>query len=353
MNCLNCGTQLKRDDIICPVCGMSQTVSDIETEEEKTQTEDLPILKTRSPVLQRIYIPVILITGIVIIAAALFVVLLPKTVNSDTSLTEGVRATNVKTSLSASNSQTDKVTDTKAVSITDISADYDSTKGEFTVFFGLKNVQGQYLTASEGSVDIVINNSDEAEVYHISTQIKESDFTNWTNIYWNSSRMLGSVVIKAADITAGTADTGTLYFTLKTDTISVKSYQVPVTDLPVKSAEITLPKVPLTLSEYLDNECISNVQIEKLLYTSRFNSVDGLSDVTFQVYSTTPEDSKDEYSASTKISYRVLDSNDTTVAGGSLVLTKDENALGGYTEFVVYSLKISEKYTLELTDYND
>lgn len=353
MNCTNCGNKLNREDTHCSICGLSYNLTELQWEED-IEGSDLPEpeedhAEPEVPTRHRMIFLVILITGIILSVAAILMMMVPLFLDDTNQLNHQLGASNVKASTNATYSATENA-DLSITNVSDISAEYDSDKSVYNVFFGLKNKEGDYITASSGTVNLSITNSENELVYDQDYSLTESYFTTWTNIYWNSARLLASIPVSLSDIEAGSSSIGELQFSIQSSGFTLKDYAVTMTDLPVKDVMVYLPKTPVTIAQYLDGKIRSAVDVTDVTYDSVYNSFDGLADVTFQIQSVPSAIEESNVSLNSTIAYTVKDSAGTVVDSGEVSIQAASLKDTTITSLTVYSLKILETYSLELSD---
>ncbi len=117
----------------------------------------------------------------------------------------------------------------------DWSFKYDDIPDYYSLFFGLKNKDGEYVI-SEADVDIRIVDDDKNELYNGTISVTKSDYVIKKDLFFEGEKTLAEVRINSSDLKKGTSGSGVVYFTVyKNNAFSFKEQYVRVySDLPVK-----------------------------------------------------------------------------------------------------------------------
>lgn len=150
--------------------------------------------------------------------------------------------------------------------LSDRKVQYEEEDNEYIVFFGLKNKAMEFI-AAPGKAEITIT-AGGATLYQKTVAFKKSDFTNWTNPLWDSSRYLCGLRIKRSDIKGGTKNSGTL--TLKViidDGTWFDPDDLTINNLPIASASFSsLLTEERDLVTQTINSAISSLEGAKEMY---------------------------------------------------------------------------------------
>ncbi len=229
--------------------------------------------------------------------------------------------------------------------------DYDSANECHRIFWGFQNAAEEYIAADEGTISLRIENDAGQIVYDKTININKSNFTTWTNSYWDSARLLGCYYLKDEDIEKGSSAKGSLYFmaTLKDGTF-FDEYKMNISDLPIKGLEIILPEIG---KEYIDYEYSDEIdmitRIDSLSYTYDIH-YDNTVTATFKMKSTMTYNSEPGISKMHHISYKLRDSEGIIVDSGSFYITQADMGNTVLTEEYISNLSLDEVYTLEFTN---
>lgn len=110
---------------------------------------------------------------------------------------------------------------------------------KFVLLFELSDENEKTVSAS-GTVEIKIVNDDKATVYNKKRTFSKSNFENWT--YDDTVEMyLAAIYIEPNDITAGSTEFGTVYFTVYGDDYNFEECSISVFDLPTKTTSNDKP----------------------------------------------------------------------------------------------------------------
>ncbi|MBQ5825460.1 MAG: zinc ribbon domain-containing protein [Clostridia bacterium] len=234
--------------------------------------------------------------------------------------------------------------------ISDRTVDYDSTNKYHRVFFGLKDANLNYVSAKKGTATITIENTAGEVVYSKNVPFTSSDFTSWTNRYWDSSRYLACIYIKDSELTKGSSDEGTLTISVEADGATFTPTSMGVYDLPTKNLTINLPSTPKTFSDYgYSKELEAIVRVDEITYKSNVYDYNDVT-VTFSFVTTMTYNSTPGVSKYVHIGYKLKNSKGIIVDSGTINVSQSDTGDTSLTEKLVFDLSMQETYTLELID---
>ena len=235
----------------------------------------------------------------------------------------------------------------KVTYISDRRVQYNEADEQYVVFFGLQDQNENYMNGS-GTAEITIKDSNGNILYAQSLRFTPSDFTDWTNTTWDSSRYLCGLYIDRSNIKGSASTSGTLSIkVIMDDGVWFNASNCSIYDLPEKTVEIILPELP---TEVADGSYgyVSILTIKEITYTSSI-SYDGSADVTFTFLVTlTEKSSKENESASTEIGYKLYDSDGVVVDSGTIYVTPLAEGETARENEYIYNLDPNETYTLKL-----
>lgn len=105
---------------------------------------------------------------------------------------------------------------------------------KFVLLFELAD-ENENAVSTSGTVKIRIVNDDKITVYEKTRNFTKSNFENWT--YDDTKEMyLAAIYIEPKDITSGSTEFGTVYFTVYGDDYNFEECSISVFDLPTKSS---------------------------------------------------------------------------------------------------------------------
>lgn len=235
----------------------------------------------------------------------------------------------------------------KLTYISDRRVQYNEADEQYVVFFGLQDQNNNYMDGS-GTAEITIKDSNNNVLYSQSLRFAPSDFTEWTNTTWDSSRYLCGLYIDREDIAGSTSTSGTLSIKVTMDDgVYFDWKNCSIYDLPEKSMTILLPELPTEVADS-SYSYVSILTIKEITYTSSI-SYDGSANVTFTFLVTlTEKSSKENESASTKIGYKLYDSDGVVVDSGTIYVTPLAEGETARENEYIYNLDPNETYTLKL-----
>ncbi|MGN0640274.1 MAG: hypothetical protein ACI4JT_04905 [Oscillospiraceae bacterium] len=229
---------------------------------------------------------------------------------------------------------------------------YTEAQKSHQAFWSFAETQdGEYISA-DALIMIKIVNENGETVYDQTHQVDESFYATYTNPYWDKPRYLGCINISQSDITKGTISKGVLYISASTpDGEFWEPYEVSITNLPLMDFNMTLPSMPVTISNFTySGKLERKIEVQNIDYTYEDN-YNGTVTLELNIKAKmTYNNSGNTHSDISKIGYKIKDSEGFVVDSGTILL--DPMCVGDMIkeEKSVYSLKLGETYTLELID---
>ena len=228
--------------------------------------------------------------------------------------------------------------------------DYDDTNKYHRVFFGLKDTNGNYISAKSGTATIKIENTAGEIIYSKSVSFTESDFTTWTNKFWDSDRLLACIYIKDSELTKGSSDEGKLSISVVADTASFDATTIAIYDLPTKNISIKLPSTPQSVSDYgYSDNLEATIRVDKITYESEVYNYNDVT-VTFSFQTTMTYNSTPGTSKYVHIGYKLKNSSGIIVDSGTIGVSQSDTGDVSLTEKIFFDLNMKETYTLELSN---
>lgn len=224
---------------------------------------------------------------------------------------------------------------------------FNEGSNDYSVFFGLLNEKGEYVSAGV-DVDIRIVSEDGEEVYSGTKSVVESDFDYYTS-QAAGEQYLAEIRLPASDIALGTSLDGKVYLTVykpgifSFDEVNCDAFYC----LPIKDIQFTCDPFPLELEvkDYLgDTESI--IQINNVTYDFEKEYSPQLKISIFgeKIYGETS-------SGYDVISYKLYDSDGYMIDSGDVFL----DALSNGDKFkddsvIIYDVVPGTSYTLKLME---
>lgn len=220
---------------------------------------------------------------------------------------------------------------------------------DFSLFFGLLDINGDSVSA-EVDVDIRIVNENDEEVYRGTKAVSKGDFDYYTS-QAAGEQFLANVRIPISDISSGTSSNGTVYLTVyKTDIVRFDEVNCEALYcLPVKDVQLTCDSLPLELKvkDYLGN-AESTIQVNDVSYNFESEYLPQLK-ITIsgeKIYGA-------KNSGYDIISYKLYDGDGYMINSGNIYLRslsmgdkfKDDS-------LVIYDITPGTSYTLKLLEYD-
>lgn len=225
---------------------------------------------------------------------------------------------------------------------------YNSGTSDYSLFFGLLNSNGEYISG-EVNVDIRIVNDTGEEVYSSTKSVTAKDFGNYESQV-AGKQYLANVRISASDIKSGKSNNGTVYFsvysddTVRFDEVNCSAlYCLPVADVQLKAKELP---VELKVKGY-DGSTESVIKILDVSYDYEKEYTSRLK-ITFSGQKTYGNSSSYDI-----ISYKLYDSNGYLIDSGNVYLKSlNEGDKFKDNSIIVYDVTPGENYTLQFVEYD-
>lgn len=231
--------------------------------------------------------------------------------------------------------------------ISDRRVQYDDSNARHIVFFGLKDAAGNYMSSS-GIAGIKIIDDTNTILFQKDVSFTKSDFTDWTNQMWDSSRYLCGLYIKDSELQGSASSSGKLLLKVTLDDGTYFDEDtLSVYDLPSIQVKVNLPTIPATFTDSRYSSYTSTVQVTKLEYKSEVG-YDGEATLYFEVILKliSKTDNFNE-SSNVNVGYKLYDSDGIVVDSGHIY--SDPLAIGESSkdEFNIYDLDPRDTYTLK------
>ncbi len=230
---------------------------------------------------------------------------------------------------------------------------YDEATGKNQVLWSISKgtTEGDYI-AIDATVHIrVVNNSGDT-VLDKDYAVTSDEYHTGTNTFDHTPILYGWLNIDEEDYIKGNTDEGTLYLSATLDNgSSFSEAAYSITHLPLKSLNIKLPDLPLTINNYYYEETPQRI-IQVINADIEYVSNDDAS-ITAEliVKATMTYNAEGEgHSDSTSIGYKLKDSEGTVVDSGEMFI--DPMCVGETVKdsMSFYELDLNESYTLEFID---
>jgi hypothetical protein len=230
--------------------------------------------------------------------------------------------------------------------ISDRNVHYYEAPDEYIVFFGLQNSNNEYVHSS-GTAEITIRDDGGAILYEKAILFDKSDFTDWTNSYWDSSRYLCGLYIKRSELDGAASSSGKLMLKVTLDDGTwFKEKELSITDLPPIDVKIIVPEIPSTYQDYRYSSYVSTVQVSKLEYTTKVY-YDGTATLTVEVVMKLLSKTGNTNESSTVcVGYKLYDSDGVVVDSGQMYSNPIAIGEASKEQFIISDLDPREIYTL-------
>ncbi len=188
------------------------------------------------------------------------------------------------------------------------------TEGFFRFNFSFLDADEKEI-AVPAIVEIRIVNDKGVTVYSATRTVKTSDFSTWGYNNGAVKKYQASIKIDCSDIKQGLIESGKIYYKIYVpDYADFDEYDLTINKgLPLKPSKVNLPKLPATISDYLYNDQIdSTVKITNITYE--------IKDYDLYIYFSGEKTYEREgllYSQSTKVGWKLYDSENYVVASGT------------------------------------
>lgn len=130
------------------------------------------------------------------------------------------------------------------------SVQYEEENSWHQVFFSFSVTEDGELIRQDAVVHISITNDDGVQVYQGDHSVTDKDYSMWNSAF-RGTQLLGCIYIRDSEITQGTKSSGVLTISAELKDGSYWTEErIPISDLPVRPLQITIPQAPVTLKEY-------------------------------------------------------------------------------------------------------
>lgn len=365
IKCADCGKEVSDRAKTCPNCGcpIECSIPDFSDETTaETHVEKKPINRKKLFLIVGISVAVVLTVCVV-----LFAISHNKTNNSDDNSNNSDDSSYSSSSVNGyvGNNSNHEEKDNYESNfygvnsysdiqyISDRTVDYDSTNKYHRVFFGLKDANGNYISANSGTATIKIENTAGEVVYSEDVTFGASDFTSWTNSYWDTDRFLACIYIYDTELTKGSSEDGKLTISVVADNASFEATTIGVFNLPTKNITIELPSTPQSFSDYdYLNNLEATIRVDEVTYESKAYDYDDVT-VTFSFLTTMTYNSTPGVSKYVTIGYKLKNSEGIIVNSGTIYVSQADTGDTSLTQKIIFDLNMKETYTLELSNSVD
>lgn len=226
---------------------------------------------------------------------------------------------------------------------------HNSGTNDYSLFFGLLNENGKYIS-DEVNVDIRIINDKEEEVYSATKTVSKEDFGHYES-QASGSQYLANVRISADEITKGKSNNGTVYLTVYKDDV-VRFDEVNCSALyclPVADVQLTFQNLPIEIKAKGyggSTESIIKITEVQYVYEKDFSPQLKIIVLGEKTYGK----SNSVYDI---VSYKLYDSNGYLIDSNNIYLS----SLGVGDKFkedsiIVYDIVPGETYSLQFSEYS-
>lgn len=332
IKCPECGTEISDKARKCPKCGCPKSKVNKINKESNNQAIKSNNKESNDQAIKLNNKKVITIISIVAVLLILAAIVITGLDNNDDSYYDQPQDENVP----------------QVNYISNRTAQYNEEDKQYVVFFGLQASEyGEYMSSS-GVADIVIKDDTGNELYNKKINFTDSDFTTWTNSYWDNSRYLCGLYINASDIKGSASSTGTLTLSVSGENFEFSPYNIQLFNLPIKQIKVDLPDLPKKIYNYTytgNTEKVINITDIKYETTSNYDSTSTIK-FTFTVKMIT------NYSNSTstysQIGYKLKNSKGVIVNSGTHFVDAMSVGETVLEELSIYDLNPNDTYTLTL-----
>lgn len=240
----------------------------------------------------------------------------------------------------------------------DTNADIETLKGwsfqsntgtnDYSLFFGLLNSNGKYISA-DIDVDIRIVNDAGEEVYNATKSVSKKDFDNYESQV-AEKQYLANIRIPSSEIKSGKSNNGTVYLTVYKDDI-VRFDEVNCTALyclPVADVQLSANNLPVEISvKGYDGSTESILRITDVSYLYEKEYTPQLK-ITFSGQKIYGNNSGYDI-----ISYKLYDSSNYLIDSGNVYLsTLSKGDKFKDDSIVIYDITPGENYTVQFFEYS-
>ena len=246
---------------------------------------------------------------------------------------------------------TTKVTTTKPVQkveyLSDYAVQYNEQNDVYEVMFALSDSSNNYVDAS-GTVNIKITDVQDNVVYNEYIKFSKNDFTSWTNSMKDQNTYGCWLEIPRSDVESASSSSGTLSMQIAGDDFAFFGTKLSISDLPQKKASVTLPAVPISITDTSYYNCTSYATVSEISYEAE-NSFDGKMKLTLKlVISLDKKVGRENVADSVAIGYRLVDSEGFITESGTIYTSALRVGEKTKEDEIIYDLDPSETYTLTL-----
>ena len=227
---------------------------------------------------------------------------------------------------------------------------YNSGTDDYSLFFGLCDKNEKYLSASADVEIRIVNDRDEL-VYSGTKSITEDDFGTYSN-QLVGERFLANVRISPSELHKGSSNSGTVYFTVTSDTFGFDEAQCDASYcLPIKDVQLNLPPLPVEVQETSSYfGVLSKVSITDVSYSLDDSSLSPCLRVTISGEKTYAH--KTYGSGLSFIDYKLLDQDGYVVDSGSVYLDSSLSVGDKFRDdsLILRNIIPGETYSLQFSD---
>lgn len=224
---------------------------------------------------------------------------------------------------------------------------YDETNSRHQVFWSFSETEDGENIRQDATIHIVITNDNGEQVYKGDHKVTSANYSMWNSTLMGT-RLLGCIYIKDSEISQGTTQKGVLTISAE---LSSGTYwdesKIQISNLPVKPLQLSLPTVPITLTEYKYNgKVATKIEIQEISYENDWRLSYKL---TVKMTQNTKGNDSSDYC---HITYKLKNSKGIIVDSGMWSIGR--MSVGDTiisTEYISVDIDLNESYVLELLDY--
>lgn len=230
--------------------------------------------------------------------------------------------------------------------LSDRSVSFDEANNRYQVLFGLLDSNNNYIS-SVGIAKITIADQKGNQLYSKSISFSESDFCDWNNAFWDSSRYLCGLFINKDELKGGCTSQGVLTITVEGDTYGFDPENIDIFDLPCKDISISIPSVPIKLYDYdWDGNIEHSLSVEKIEIKTSSGFGTPTASIDFHV-KLLSNNTKYE-SSYFEFGYKIYNSKNVVVDSGSVYVDPIEVGEICIASQTLYKVDASDSYRLTL-----
>lgn len=226
--------------------------------------------------------------------------------------------------------------------------DYDQSTDTHRVFFAFYDSSQNAMTP-DAEIKIVITNDNGEEVYNQTKKVTKSDYSEWTNSYWDGKQTMGCIYISNSEITGGSISKGTLTIGAKVSNSTFDDETISINHLPAADFILNTPEFPLNINNYGYKEALyRTIQVKSMEYkfTNEYSDKLTLKFTVSMLYN----DKGDLHSDSSSIGYKIKNSEGIIVESGTFYIEAMAVGETVIEEETVYDIPAGDTYTIELID---